>query len=451
MKVVGMSIIKSMDYFSQWFDYANEIFDYAVLYVINEKDLKKVEDELKTKNKNWVILSNIENLKDENDYDIRLRLWGKIRNIASEGDWIFSLDSDEIPCMEVKLINQVVPQLSKDIQAISFKRLDMWSINQVRKDGMWSNYYTKMIKFVDKEPILISRPEGNWVKQGEKFYFPINYDDLKMFWNSDMRIRYYGLLTTQQKIDCSKNIDLIGHTDAIMSAHLKTILDTPLLEKYNDDIVLKKVFLAVPIVDINITEQFIKKLFDMCEVYPGPLSLGIFIESDKVNQHEIIDEYIKEHKLDIAIDIFPVKLINIESPAQKEYGIKKAIYDALKDEPGDYDYYAIFDAQHPFDPSILNHMLCLERDIVADMRKNIRYAYCISRKLMKLIEFDKLVASQNEIVSILNFADEKGFLAWGIGRGIPGPLQKSLGRYLKSKMPAFVSSFDQIKADEYIR
>jgi len=84
---------------------------------------------------------------------LRSHLWDRVRLIAKEGDWIFSLDADEIVSKNfINLKDKIIEDCNKNkYDWITFHLCDMWNEKQYRVDGYWSPLFRRFFRFKDLE------------------------------------------------------------------------------------------------------------------------------------------------------------------------------------------------------------------------------------------------------------------------------------------------------------
>lgn len=76
---------------------------------------------------------------NENEANLRIKLWNKCGEIADEGDYIFINDADEIFTKNSTLhfYEEFNKAIKLQAEAIGFYRYEMWNENQYRKDELW--------------------------------------------------------------------------------------------------------------------------------------------------------------------------------------------------------------------------------------------------------------------------------------------------------------------------
>jgi glycosyltransferase involved in cell wall biosynthesis len=75
----------------------------------------------------------------------RVTQWDYTRAHAREGDWILALDSDDV--FEEKFKQELPSLMSSSYDFYRFRILDMWDMENYRKDGLWSPYITCLFKY----------------------------------------------------------------------------------------------------------------------------------------------------------------------------------------------------------------------------------------------------------------------------------------------------------------
>lgn len=455
-KIWAMSVVNTIENFDDWVESLKEVVDHAVLFSMEEKFTKEIDDVLKKHNLKWIVLDNIEKLDSMSILKCRSILWNKLRDNASEGDWVFAIDSEEFMEPASKFLKKAILALDSNIDMIGFKILTMWDDTKYRADSIWTNYSIRAAKFIDKEfrttGDIDSVLKLESAKGADGQFLPeYAYRECKNLWNSDIRICTYFLSSEEKREKFLENYNryIKGKTgNWIMEAHYESIDGSTDLREITEKI-YPTVEVCIPISSNRFKIDSLYNFVEMRGNYPGEMKIIFYLEEGNKLIQEI-DKKITELKMGEYAFVQAVKIENSISPRSTEYALKKAIYiQRPKDEQG---YTIIFDEGHPFDPTLINHMILTEKELVVDLRKNIMYAYAVKNSFLTKIDFDAILhGRRNDVIGILEEAKKRKYIPLGVGTGIPQFFVDHLGAVYSEKMPAFESSFAGINPHDYTR
>lgn len=164
----------------------------------------------------------------EDELKIRLTLWDKIKEIATEKDWILISDADEI--ISQKYHNQIRELISKNqnFTSIAMKLYNMWDDNHYRIDGAWNpnDIKRRLFKFKKSDIWLFDRK----ISCGE---VP-KYVWQESVYLSDIKLKHLAYMKEEDRIKKHKFYMRWADGNSHARYHLESIIQKPVLEKYED-------------------------------------------------------------------------------------------------------------------------------------------------------------------------------------------------------------------------
>ena len=235
-KLITQTIIKNEEkrFLSKWLDMLATIADVAVIYddCSDDKTADIIDTFIKEKKLPWKLVRGSESLFSTNESKLRRLLWDEVRTVSRHGDWVLTIDSDEFDTGDIKQYKQKLLNTPESVLSISFKKIETWDEeNNYRIDGLWSNYFTRMFRFIDVDFGYKDR-EGLHCPS-----IPVYALSAKNSMCSDLSIFHRGYETKemrQSKYEFMKNN--ADPNDAINYNHVLSCIEPPELKKFEQGI-----------------------------------------------------------------------------------------------------------------------------------------------------------------------------------------------------------------------
>ena len=317
MKIITIGIINDLTYLKQYVKQGEGLFDEMILLNNNVENEQQVNKILEETNVKYHLITDCSIHKHEVQ-KMRSMLWNIVKTKANEGDWIFYLDCDEIICDEVKFLKKIIPQLPKDIDVMSFKKVEMWDDNHYRVDGIWSSYFIRGAKYI---PCVYEIPENEmleYAKQADGKVFPKAIYSQNKIWNSDMRIKVYKYDTKQKRDEVERLAKQhIGETQWVIKQHYLTVNEKPILKELRGQVVLPHVRVFIPITTTEqLNDELMKKIEKMDKNYYGQLNITIPFMIEHQSNFVKFFEQSQISKTIRKLELLPVNVLNATDDRQ---------------------------------------------------------------------------------------------------------------------------------------
>lgn len=214
----------------------------------------------------------------ENESRLRNHLWELLRKEAKKGDWVVSLDADEVFSSNFKDWAREFIKSNTEYTRVSFKLLDMWTPTHYRIDGLWSPPITRMFMYKD-EPFGMTGtihcgclPYYSWIYGKEEI-------------RTDIRLKHLGWVREEDKE--RKYQFYVSKATGNNLIHALTIKDPATLHPYSES--FPKVVIASLIRNRAwCLPEFLNALDQQSLCYPTDCISYLFIVNDSIDDSEKI-------------------------------------------------------------------------------------------------------------------------------------------------------------------
>lgn len=407
MSLIGMSLTHNdfnKGWLGKWLNRGLEIFDKWV--ILDDGSLDDTVSYIQQLNTDKIILiSNKEETFKLNENKIRSQLWNEVRKIAKDGDWIMTLDSDEIPCIEFEAkTNKIMEDNCRGL--VYFKKIEMWNDKEYRIDGLWSNFFDRMFHFEDKD----------WGYDAEGFHHPqvpsyvIHSDNII---RSNCRIQHLAYSTKELR-DAKYNFMMNNSQQKkdITYHHLQSVADkNPQLKEFKEEIQPDKILLAFFISNnYRISPQFINNLQNINK----ETEIMFFIGNSSKLTLDVLETSDFDNLSELRLMVYNEKL-----DSYRLY-MKNSFFRLIEKKYQNYDYIVLADYDDYFDKDILEEIIILEKDVGIDRMTNKlvvfkKGAFTNFINLFKII--NPTIHENKQYVDIMS----KNHYIWGLGLFAPFP------------------------------
>lgn len=306
----------------------------------------------------------VEPLFNKNESILRNLLWEEVRKEAQDGDWIISLDADEIFDHDIKKVIDMAEKTGYD--KITCKLLDMWNRDEYRIDGYWSPSITRIYKFRNEEFGI----KGN-IHCG---CIPTYCRELRDLFIPRFRLCHLGWISD---VDKMKKMEFyLGKSKGINLEHALTIDKPATLVRYNQDKKHTKTITIASLIKNRewCLKEFLLGLDFQTKYYDSKLISFLFIVNDSIdNSLGILKEW-KERVKDSYANI-EIREINFENVDNKDHTwsnvkLNNMAYmrDLCMQELKKTDYLFMLDSDVILTkPDTLMHLVALQREVVYEV------------------------------------------------------------------------------------
>jgi len=418
MKIIGASLThndKTAGWLKDWLDENSKHINEWVIVddCSTDETYSIIEEFAKTAKVKMHISKTDEPTFKTHENKIREMLWNNVKKVAKEGDIILVLDSDEILCPEFREKTEEIVKQHGDNFLFSFKKIEMWSKEHYRVDGLWSNYFIRMFPYKDKE----------WGYYDKGFHFPQvpSYTTKLPVYNTNIRIKHLSYYNPELRK--SKAEFMLNNPQQKMDVtyfHLKTVPDSNILAKAyvakpEDDKVLLAFFCANLNRISSKTMNFLKNMKYKKE------NIDILFFASGCNSYL----YKQIRELEIDCNSFNFKIINYQEDYNKviryKNGIlKNSFLKSCKDmENKDYDYIFLIDGIYNMTEKTIKDCTSTDKDIIFDASN--RHLVALSNSALgKLLNEDMYLHNKNVDynVGLLSLFANSDHFIWGINNGM---------------------------------
>ena len=419
MKIIGMSLTHndhSKGWLQDWLDTNNKYLDEWVIVDDCSTDTTlDVIEEYKAR-----IAPNIHLTKTDeptfktHENKLRAQLWNEVKKVATDGDVVIVIDSDEILTVDFKDFKTMVGNVSVKNPQFIFKKIEMWNDTEYRIDGLWSNYFTRGFLFRDKE----------WGYDAKGFHFPqvpkYVFEGNEVV-NTDLRVLHLAYKTEELR---KSKVDFMmtnpQQTKDITYYHLQTTCDkNPKLKEFTPEIVWPEVNLVVVCNNLFKLEKGLLNTLQN-HAYKGKINVYFYVCKCNLDVMKQISE------LDLDVSKFEVNVKNYEEEYDNIVKHKNAVLksEVFKTKEFDKDSYVVFiDGHKSITKSLLKHIIVTDKDVVIErMFGNI---LALKGDVFKQSQSQKYYLYRNNNVfnnQLISILKKEGNNIWGIMGGAPFPI-----------------------------
>lgn len=304
----------------------------------------------------------------EDESALREFLWQKVRRVASEGDWIVSLDADEEFDTTFTQWGPSFTRSSGNYDYVTFKLADMWTPTQYRVDGYWSPLITRMFRYQNQ-------PFGVTGKLHAGCIPAYVWQTKNQYMRSHIRLKHLGWIRDEDKK--RKAEFYLQKSTGINLVHAKTIFQKPTLKDWTDTFQFPNVLVTSLIRNRAwCLPKFLKALDQQTKTYPPEKLSYLFLINDSVDDSEkILTEWAKtEGKKYRKVQLTTINFKNSdavdhtwsEAKLQNMARMRDICLDNLVKSDNEYLFSIDSDIILDHDDT-LRHMICLERQIISEV------------------------------------------------------------------------------------
>ena len=307
---------------------------------------------------------NEESLFSINESLLREILWKEVKNFAKEGDWIISLDSDEIFDEDILKVISMADETG--YERITCKLLDMWDKENYRIDGYWSPSITRIYKYKDSNFGIEGKIHCGCI--------PAYAWSLRDLFVPRFRLRHLGWQSDEDK---KRKLNFyINKSTGINLEHALTIEKPATLVKYSENKKQDKTITIASLIKNRewCLKDFLNGLMLQSRYYDPKLISFLFIVNDSVDKSlEILKEWKNLVKNDY--DNIEIKIINFSNTDSIEHKwddakLRNMAYmrDICLQKLKNTDYLFMIDSDVILTkPDTLMHLVALQREVVYEV------------------------------------------------------------------------------------
>ena len=299
-----------------------------------------------------------------NESKLRERLWEMVRRRGFEGDWVLTLDADEI--FDEAFSAELAILMSSSYDWVSFHLLDLWNRKEYRRDGFWSPVVARLFRFKDL-PYSIS---GEIHCKNVPRYV---YETDNGVCRSDIALKHLGYLREEDRE--KKFLFYSQKSVGLDYIHTQSIHAEPRLKKINGNFHNKQIMIAVPVKDRDwCLKPFLESIFNL-DYLRKYITLYFIVNDSTDNTFNILKDWknmVSHYYEDVIIETknfgnSSLKEHDWDDQKLQNMSVLRNMYLAKAREL-DMDYVLAIDSDVLIkDPVLLNHLLNLDRDVVAEL------------------------------------------------------------------------------------
>lgn len=418
MLISGTIIYNEKNRFlKQWLEEVPQYFDKMIILddASDDGTFEYIKNSKPYKEGKIILERNEKNMFKINECILRKTLWDLIRKNSKDNDFCIILDSDEIPCPELK--DKLQEIIKNNIGLFSFKKIEMWDDKNYRIDGLWSNYFSRGF------PIYINEEYG-FEQSG--FHFPPTprYTLSLRTINSDIRIKHLAYKSEElRKAKYDFMMNNSQQTKDITYYHLQTINEKAKCKEYKIVQDKPKILLAFICVNLYELPETTKQTL-LSSTYPKENIDIVFLASGTsgkiINQIEELEAICEKNEF---------FLINYQ---EEEYNrqvqdrkatLKREFFDKYSEKYKKYEHIFIIDGEYPFREDVIYHHLLTDKDTIIN-RVDTK-VISLSKEIFKMLIEKRhylFIKGPMENIKLGDIISNMDVYVWSAMYGPPFPL-----------------------------
>lgn len=350
--------------------YLKQVLDSASSYadtilILEDKADKRTIDVCKSYNKVKLFSHSFQDsMFGVDESSLRDCLWEVVRKYAQEGDWIISLDADEIFDEDILKVINMAEQAGYG--KIACKLLDMWDKKHYRIDGYWSPSITRIYKYINRDFGIKGNLHCGCV--------PTYTRELREIFVPRFRLRHLGWQSDEDK---KKKMGFyVGKASGINLEHALTIDKKPTLIQYSEDKKHNKTVTIASLIKNRewCLKEFLAGLEAQTRYYDNRLISFFFIVNDSIDRsQEILNEWkesVSKHYANIEIKVINFKNTDSIEHHWGDNKLRNMAYmrDLCMQKLKNTDYLFMLDSDVILTkPDTLMHLVALQREVVYEV------------------------------------------------------------------------------------
>ena len=399
--IISQTIIRNEKnrFLKRWLAGNMPYFDKMVIYddASDEGTAQAIEELQSPK---IILIKGTEPIFKKNENQVRTSLWEEVRKVAKEGDWILTLDSDEIVCEEFAEFTKFIPPQA---QLISFKKIEMWDEENYRVDGLWSNYFDRMFPYRNEPFGFI----------GEGFHYPsvpsyaFHSRTKTPVMQSDVRILHLGYINEEER---NKKYDfMMGNKQQekdVTYYHLLSIKERPpILKKYTRERPMPTImFLFVGSRQYKINERMLEEIKNI-DYDKSKIDLWFLLSDCGMEAYKQIESFEdgKFHNVKFTISQYS---------EDNEACAKREAINSIKGMKDCPDFVFILDNDRPFMKDWLYHFVLMDGFAAIPYQDRVD-CILLSKEVLPCLIPERLGYKEHINTDIISNIMKAGYLVWG--------------------------------------